>query len=64
MRSTGNFKKFEIAYSICELGKCWSDMIVEDKEVVIILYKDESKKEEPLEVCTSSWISHLLKTDN
>ena len=37
--------QIEIAYSICDPEKCWSEMIAEDKEALIILktYKLDEK---------------------
>ena len=36
----------EIAYSLCELDKYWSEMIAEDKEVTITI-KSQKDKDKP-----------------
>jgi hypothetical protein len=66
----------DITYSITETKHLWLETIAEDVEVTIQIKSYPTKEKEFLEknngykldpnfpVCKSSWIGHLIKTDN
>ena len=67
----------DITYSITETKHLWLETIAEDVEVTIQIESQPTKEKELLEkingpnkldpnfpVCKSSWIGHLIKTDN